>query len=80
MDKVGVLYINSTTDCQSPVTVDVPSNGEYMVTVLPIRAGVGILDAVVKFSQLITVEYYVFTTSGDVIITTIPIATCPEQS
>ena len=64
MSRVNVLYVNTSMDPQSPVNVVVPSNGEYMVTVLPSRIGVGILDTVVEFSQLIMVDE-VMTTSGN---------------
>ena len=63
MDDVDVLYVSSTTDIQSPVTVDVPGGGEYMVTVLPNRAGRGILDTMVEFSRLVLVDDVMTTTS-----------------
>ncbi len=46
IDRVNVLHINTTTDTQTPVTVQVMESGEYLVTVFPIQDGVGILTGV----------------------------------
>ena len=70
INRVNVLYVNTSMDPRSPATVYVPSDGEYMVTVLPNRAGKGILDAAVELSQLVMVDNSMttdngMTTSGD---------------
>ena len=43
-NKVHILYINKSTDLQTPVTVEV-ENGIYQVTIFAIRNNVGILDS-----------------------------------
>ncbi len=55
IDEVNLLHINTTMDPQTPVTVQVAENGEYLVTVFPIQDGVGILSRV-KFSQIHVVD------------------------
>ncbi len=54
-DRVNVLHINTTTDTQTPVTVQVMESGEYLVTVFPIQDGVGILSGM-EFSQIHVVD------------------------
>ena len=49
IDRVSVLHVNTSMDPQTPVTVQVPENGEYLVTVLPFLDGMGILSGMKLF-------------------------------
>ena len=44
VDRVNVLHVTTSMDAQTPATVQVPVNGQYLVTVLPIQDGRGILS------------------------------------
>ena len=54
--EVHKLYVNHTMG-RTPVTVSVERDGEYLVSVLAIREGIGILESTVqfKFQVMVTV-------------------------
>ncbi len=52
IDRVSILHVNSSSmDPQTPTTVQVPENGEYLVTVHSFQDGIGILSGK-EFSQI----------------------------
>ena len=59
ISEVQRLYVNKTTDRQTPVSVLVMENGLYQVTVFAIREERGIVDSNVEYR----VELYVATTT-----------------
>ena len=65
--EVNRLYVNKTTDRQTPVSVLVEENGLYQVTVFAIRGGRGIVGTNVEYMEMVMV--------GDVVPTTTAIST-----
>ena len=56
VDDVHKLYINSTTEYQSPgpVTVQVEENGTYQVAIFPILKDRGIMNTTIAYSQVLS--------------------------
>lgn len=63
VESANILHVNTSMNPQTPATLKVPKNGEYLVTVLPIYEGRGILDGM-AFSQMHVVNDLPSTTQG----------------
>ena len=52
---MSILHVNTSMDPHTPATLQVPENGEYLVTVLPIEDEGGVLSGGIV-SQPLVVE------------------------
>lgn len=70
------LYINHSVSPETPVTVSVERDGEYLVSIFSVREGMGMLGSGEGYSQLVMVtplivsttaaqKNYIFTTPGN---------------
>ena len=56
-DLVHKLYINQTRDRQHSVTVEVEENGTYLVSVIPVFKGNGIIGSNVEYREEIVLPF-----------------------
>ena len=69
--EVHKLYVNKSTDRNTPASVVVEESGMYQVTIFPIIEDVGIVDADAEFITLLMIDNVtVHTTSGGNVHTT----------
>ena len=56
IDEVHKLYINGTTEHQSPgpVTVRVEKNGTYQVAIFPIFSDRGVMNTIIAYSRVLS--------------------------
>ena len=52
VSEVHKLYINQSMDLQTPVTVPVERDGEYLVFIFAIREGMGILGSSIQYESV----------------------------
>ena len=55
-NEVHKLYINQTTHQQNSVSIEVEMNGVYLVSIIPILEGIGIINSSVEHREMIQVE------------------------
>ena len=66
VSEVHKLYVNQSVDLHTPVTVPVERDGEYQVSIIAIREGMGILESGVGYTQQVMMHTSVImsTTAG----------------
>ena len=55
-NEVHKLYINQTTHQENSVSIEVEMNGVYLVSIIPILEGIGIINSSVEHREMIQVE------------------------
>ena len=56
LNEMHKLYINQTTHQQNSVSIEVELNGLYLVSIIPILEGIGIIGSSVEHREIIQVE------------------------
>lgn len=53
--KIRKLYVNHTVNCHTSVTIEVEESGLYLVSIIPIIQGTGIINATVEYRETVVV-------------------------
>ena len=57
-DRHGKLYANHTSDGKTSgsLTVEVEQNGEFLVSIIPVLGGTGIVNSSIEYTELVVVN------------------------
>ena len=57
LDQVHKIYTSTTTNCHTQVTVEVEERGLYLVSVIPLLEGTGIIGSNVEYRDEIVLTF-----------------------